>query len=91
MSTRIKNENIETKTKGTQELTNWQKIDQMEADIERQLPKKKRKGGMKFRKIFGDTAGQVFQRFVLPSLLELQFQRFLQIRLQQQPMISFVA
>ena len=41
-----------------QELTNWQKIDQMEADIARKLPKKKRSGGMKFRKIFGDTVGQ---------------------------------
>ena len=41
-----------------QELTNWQKIDQMEADIARKLPKKKRSGGMKFRKLFGDTVGQ---------------------------------
>ncbi len=41
-----------------QNLTNWQKIDQMEAEINRKLPKKKRRGGMKFKKIFGDTVGQ---------------------------------
>ena len=49
--------NYQNPTDG-QELTNWQKIDQMEADIARKLPKKKRSGGMKFRKIFGDTVGQ---------------------------------
>ena len=37
--------NYQNPTDG-QELTNWQKIDQMEADIARKLPKKKRSGGM---------------------------------------------
>ena len=58
MSEQTKNVNSATESK--EELTNWQKIDQMEAEINRQKPKKKRRGGMKFRRIFGDTAGQIF-------------------------------
>ena len=42
-----------------QELTNWQKIDALEAEIEKSKGKKKRRGGMKFKRIFGDTVGQV--------------------------------
>jgi arabinogalactan oligomer/maltooligosaccharide transport system permease protein len=42
-----------------QQLTNWQKIDQLEAEIEKSKRKKKRRGGMKFKRIFGDTVGQV--------------------------------
>ena len=49
-----------TSAKNEQELTNWQRIDRLEAEIERQKPRKKRRGGMKFKKIFGDTAGQIF-------------------------------
>ena len=41
------------------ELTNWEKIDQLEAELERKKPQKKRRGGMKFRRIFGDTVGQI--------------------------------
>ena len=57
MSTAIKNENVAPKE--NQELTNWQKIDQMEAEIEKSKQKKKRRGGMKFKRIFGDTVGQI--------------------------------
>ena len=57
MSTPIKNENVAPKE--NQELTNWQKIDQMEAEIEKSKQKKKRRGGMKFKRIFGDTVGQI--------------------------------
>ena len=39
MSTPIKNENVDSKE--NQELTNWQKIDQMEAEIEKSKQKKK--------------------------------------------------
>lgn len=41
------------------ELTNWQKIDALEAEIEKSKRKKKHRGGMKFRRIFGDTVGQI--------------------------------
>ena len=47
-----------------QEFTNWEKIDRLEAELEKKKPQKKRRVGMKFRRIFGDTAGQV----VLTSL-----------------------
>ena len=57
MSKQIKNE-IKV-DQSTQELTNWQKIDQLEAEIEKSKKKKKRRGGMRFRRIFGDTVGQV--------------------------------
>ena len=57
MSTPIKNENVAPKE--NQELTNWQKIDQMEVEIEKSKQKKKRRGGMKFKRIFGDTVGQI--------------------------------
>ena len=40
--------------------TDWKEIDRLEAEIESKKPKKKRRGGMRFKKIFGDTAGQVF-------------------------------
>ena len=53
----VENENLVVENE--QELTNWQKIDQMEAEIERSKPKKKRRVGMRFKRIFGDTAGQV--------------------------------
>lgn len=42
-----------------QELTNWQKIDQLEAEIEKGKKKKKRRGGMKLKRILGDTVGQI--------------------------------
>ena len=42
-----------------QELTNWQKIDQLEAEIEKSKKKKKRRGGMKLKRILGDTVGQI--------------------------------
>ena len=43
-----------------QELTNWQKIDELEREIERSTPKKKKRStGMRFRRIFGDTVGQI--------------------------------
>ena len=57
MSTKIKNEMPAVQE--TQELTNWQKIDKMEAEIERSKQKKKRRGGMRFKRIFGDTVGQI--------------------------------
>ena len=35
------------------ELTNWQKIDELEAELERSKPKKKKRlGGMRFKRIF---------------------------------------
>ncbi len=40
------------------ELTNWEKIDRLEAELEKKKPQKKRRGGMKFKRIFGDTVGQ---------------------------------
>ena len=47
------NKNTVSTPECKQELTNWQKIDQLEAEIERAKPKKKKRlGGMKFRKIF---------------------------------------
>ncbi len=42
-----------------QELTNWQKIDQLEAEINKGKKKKKRRGGMKLKRILGDTVGQI--------------------------------
>ena len=42
-----------------QPLTNWEKIDQLEAEIERSKKKKKRRGSMRFKRIFGDTVGQI--------------------------------
>ena len=57
MSKQIKNE-IKV-DQNTQELTNWQKIEQLEAEIEKSKKKKKRGVGMRFRRIFGDTVGQV--------------------------------
>ena len=42
------------------EHTNWQRIDELEAEIERSKPKKKKRlGGMRFKRIFGDTVGQI--------------------------------
>ena len=57
MSNQTKNENYAVESE--QELTNWEKIDQLEAELERKKPHKKRRGGMKFRRIFGDTVGQI--------------------------------
>ena len=57
MSNQTKNENYAVESE--QKLTNWQKIDQLEAELERKKPQKKRRGGMKFRRIFGDTVGQI--------------------------------
>ena len=37
----------------------WDKIDQLEAELMVQMPKKKRHRGMKFKRIFGNTVGQV--------------------------------
>ena len=54
--------NINTKTitsNSNLELTNWEKIDRLEAELEKKKPKKKRRVGMRFRRIFGDTVGQV--------------------------------
>ena len=52
--------NIQSSTENNSvELTNWQKIDQLEAEIEKSRKKKKRRGGMKFKRIFGDTVGQI--------------------------------
>ena len=46
--------------KSTVEFTNWEKIDKLEAEIERsKKPKNKRRGGMRFKRIFGDTVGQI--------------------------------
>ena len=42
------------------ELTDWERIDNLEREIERSKPKKKkRRGGMRFKRIFGDTVGQI--------------------------------
>ena len=49
---------VSTQSAKDTELTNWQKIDRMEAELSSKKPKKKRRGGMKFRRIFGDTVGQ---------------------------------
>ena len=49
---------VSTQSANDTELTNWQKIDKMEAELSSKKPKKKRRGGMKFRRIFGDTVGQ---------------------------------
>ena len=57
MSNQTKNENYAVESK--QELTNWEKIDRLEAELEKSTQKKKRRGGMKFKRIFGDTVGQI--------------------------------
>ena len=57
MSEKIKEKS--TARNGVEPLTDWQKIDALEADIERRKLGKKRRGGMKFKRIFGDTVGQV--------------------------------
>ena len=57
MSNQTKNENYAVESK--QELTNWEKIDRLEAELEKSTRKKKRRGGMKFKRIFGDTVGQI--------------------------------
>ena len=38
--------------------SNWERIDRMEAEIENQKKPKKRRGGMKARRIIGNTVGQ---------------------------------
>ena len=57
MSNQTKNENYAVESK--QKLTNWEKIDRLEAEIEKSKPKKKKRGGMRFKRIFGDTVGQI--------------------------------
>ena len=57
MSEKIKEKSIARN--GVEPLTDWQKIDALEADIERRKLGKKRRGGMKFKRIFGDTVGQI--------------------------------
>ena len=57
MSNQTKNEKYAVESK--QELTNWEKIDRLEAELEKSTQKKKRRGGMKFKRIFGDTVGQI--------------------------------
>ena len=54
------NNNAINAEESKQELTNWEKIDKLEAELEKAKPKKKRRVGMKFRRIFGDTVGQTF-------------------------------
>lgn len=39
------------------ENTNWEEIDRMEAELE--MPKNKKRFGMKFKRIFGNTVGQI--------------------------------
>ena len=57
MSNQTKNENYAVESK--QKLTNWEKIDHLEAELEKNTQKKKRRGGMKFKRIFGETVGQI--------------------------------
>ena len=57
MSNQTKNENYAVESE--QKLTNWEKIDRLEAELEKSTQKKKRRGGMKFKRIFGDTVGQI--------------------------------
>ena len=45
--------------KFSEPLTDWEKIDRLEAEIEKSKPKKKKRGGMRFKRIFGDTVGQI--------------------------------
>ena len=54
------NNNAINAEESKQELTNWEKIDKLEAELEKAKPKKKRRVGMRFRRIFGDTVGQTF-------------------------------
>ena len=46
-----------TEKKSAAPLTNWEEIDRMEEEIT--MPKRKKSGGMRFRRIFGNTVGQV--------------------------------
>ena len=46
-----------TEKKSAAPLTNWEEIDRMEEEIT--MPKRKKSGGMRFRRKFGNTVGQV--------------------------------
>ena len=68
---------VSTQSANDTELTNWQKIDRMEAELSSKKPKKKRRGGMKFRRIFGDTVGQTAIMGVLIDFSLVVFDCFL--------------